>query len=50
MSIPYVQVAIVWNLNFRDIVPATDEKYGFGLVNNDGSKTPAYNALKAQPK
>ena len=30
---PYVQVAIVWNLNFRAIVPATDEKYGFGLVN-----------------
>ena len=47
---PYVQVAIVWNLNFRDIVPSTDEKYGFGLANNDGSKTPAYNALQAMPK
>ncbi len=47
---PYVQVAIVWNLNFRDIVPSTDEKYGFGLVNNDGSTTPAYDVLKAQLK
>ena len=47
---PYVQVAIVWNLNFRDIVPSTDEKYGFGLVNNDGSTTPAYESLKAQFK
>ena len=47
---PYVQVAIVWNLNFRDIVPSTDEKYGFGLVNNDGSTTPAYEVLKAHPK
>ena len=47
---PYVQVAIVWNLNFRDIVPSTDEKYGFGLVNNDGSTTPAYEVLKAQLK
>ena len=47
---PYVQTAIVWNLNFRDIVPETDEKWGFGLVNTDGSKTPAYEVLKALPK
>ena len=47
---PYVQVAIVWNLNFRAIVPETDEKYGFGLVNADWSTTPAYEVLKAQIK
>ena len=47
---PYVQVAIVWNLNFRAIVPETDEKWGFGLVNADWSTTPAYDVLKGMPK
>ena len=47
---PYVQVAIVWNLNFRAIVPETDEKWGFGLVNADWSTTPAYDMLKGIPK
>ena len=47
---PYVQVAIVWNLNFRAIVPETDEKWGFGLVNADWSTTPAYEVLKGMSK
>ncbi len=47
---PYVQVVIVWNLNFRSIVPETDEKWGFGLVNEDWSTTPTYEVLRGLPK
>jgi LysM repeat protein len=39
---PYVTAVFLWNLNFRSVVPETDEKYGFGLVNADGSRTLAY--------
>jgi hypothetical protein len=42
---PYVTNVIVWNLNFRMITPEIDEKYGFGVVNADGSATPAYTCL-----
>ena len=36
---PYVTNVIIWNLNFRQIVPETDEKYGFGLLEANGSPT-----------
>lgn len=39
---PYVTNIILWNLNFRTLVPESDEKFGFGMVNPDGSPTPAY--------
>ena len=32
----------LWNLNFRTVVPETDEKFGFGLLNPDLSPTPGY--------
>jgi polysaccharide biosynthesis protein PslG len=43
---PYVTNVFIWNLNFRQVVGDQDEKYGFGLVNADGSPTPAYNCVK----
>ncbi len=43
---PYVTNVIIWNLNFRTLVGPTDEKYGFGVVNPDGSPTPAYLCLQ----
>jgi N-acetylneuraminic acid mutarotase len=39
---PYVTAVFLWNLNFRQLVPETDEKYGFGLVDPDGGPTPGY--------
>jgi hypothetical protein len=42
---PYVTNVIIWNLNFRRIVPPADEKYGFGLVEATGSPTPAYTCV-----
>jgi hypothetical protein len=39
---PYVANVILWNLNFRSLVPEADEKFGFGLVDPDGSPTPGY--------
>ncbi len=39
---PYVTNVFLWNLNFRTLVPETDEKFGFGLVNPDWSRTPGY--------
>ena len=44
---PYVEGLIVWNLNFRQVVGANDEKYGFGVLNSDGSATPAYTCIQA---
>ena len=43
---PYVQAAFIWNLNFRMIVPETDQKWGYGVINPDNTPTPAYNALR----
>ena len=37
---------IVWNLNFRMLVPPTDEKYGFGVVDAAGNPLPAYTCLR----
>jgi hypothetical protein len=39
---PYVTGVFLWNLNFRTVVPETDEKFGFGLLNPDLSPTPGY--------
>ncbi|MER3403912.1 MAG: hypothetical protein C4289_00985 [Chloroflexota bacterium] len=47
---PWVQLFVVWNLNYRVVVPPTDEKYAFGIVEPDWTPLPAYLALKALPK
>jgi hypothetical protein len=39
-----------WNLNFQLAVPQTDEKWGFGVLREDWSARPAYNALAQMPK
>ncbi|HET7768310.1 MAG TPA: hypothetical protein VFN74_06005 [Chloroflexota bacterium] len=43
---PYVTQVFVWNLNFRQVVGENDEKYGFGVLNSDGSATPAYTCIQ----
>lgn len=47
---PYVTHMFVWNLNFQAVVGPSDEKYGFGILNPDGTARPAYNKLKSMPK
>ena len=42
---PYVTNVVVWNLNFRQVVPEPDEKYGFGVLEKDGSPTVAYGCI-----
>ncbi len=42
---PYVTNVIIWNLNFRQVVPESDEKYGFGLLERDGSPTVGYGCI-----
>ena len=49
-SLDYVAGMVVWNLNFQQVVPATDEKWGFGVLNSDWSPRPAYSALAQMPK
>ena len=41
---------IIWNLNFQQVVPNTDEKWAFGIMRSDLSPRPAYDAVKAMPK
>jgi hypothetical protein len=41
---------VVWNLNFRMVVPPSDEKYAFGIVGEGWNPLPAYEALRAMPK
>ncbi|MAG36308.1 MAG: hypothetical protein CL878_08700 [Dehalococcoidia bacterium] len=43
---PYIQAAFFWNLNFRSVVPETDQKWGYGLISADNTATPAYAALR----
>ena len=43
---PYVTNVFIWNLNFRQVVGENDEKYGFGVLNSDGSATPAYTCIQ----
>jgi hypothetical protein len=49
-SLDYVGGMIVWNLNFQLAVPATDEKWGFGVIRDDWTPRPAYSALAQMPK
>ena len=42
---PYVTNVVIWNLNFRQVVPEADEKYGFGLLERDGSPTLAFQCV-----
>ncbi len=46
----WVDGMFVWNLNFQQLVPATDEKFPFGIVRPDGAPRPAYTALQWMPK
>ena len=45
----WVGPAILWNLNFRVVADGT-EKAQWGIVRNDWSPLPAFNALKAMQK
>jgi hypothetical protein len=49
-TLEYVGGMVVWNLNFQQVVPATDERWGFGVLNPDGTPRPAYAALAKMPK
>ena len=45
----WVGPAFLWNLNFRVVANGT-EKAQWGIVRNDYSPLPVYNALRAMPK
>lgn len=47
---PWLDVMFIWNLNFQAVVPQTDEKWGFGVLNPDYSPRPAYTALQKMAK
>jgi hypothetical protein len=49
-TLDYVAGMVVWNLNFQQVVPSTDEKWGFGVLNADGTPRPAYAALAQMSK
>jgi polysaccharide biosynthesis protein PslG len=49
-ALDYVGGMVVWNLNFQFAVPATDEKWGFGVIRDDWTPRPAYSALAQMPK
>jgi hypothetical protein len=49
-KLDYVAGMVVWNLNFQQVVPPTDEKWGFGVLNADWTPRPAYSALAQMPK
>ncbi len=41
----------VWNLNFQATTgDPNNEKYGWGVLNQDGSPRPAFTALSNMPK
>jgi hypothetical protein len=42
----WIKGMFVWNLNFQQVVPPTDEKFPFGIIRPDGSPRPAYAKLK----
>jgi hypothetical protein len=46
----YIGGMFLWNLNFQLVVPATDEKWGFGVIRDDWTPRPAYFALVQMPK
>ena len=45
----WVGPAFLWNLNFR-VVADGSEKAQWGIVSNNWSPLPAYNALRDMPK
>jgi hypothetical protein len=47
---PWMGVMFVWNLNYSTIVPPTDEKHPWSIINSDYSPRPAYTALKNMKK
>jgi hypothetical protein len=49
-ALDYVAGMVQWNLNFQLAVPESDEKWGFGIIRDDWSARPAYNALLNMPK
>ncbi len=49
-GLSYVGGMMMWNLNFQQVVPQTNEMWGFGIVHADGSARPAYSALVQMPK
>jgi hypothetical protein len=49
-ALDYVAGMMQWNLNFQLAVLQTDEKWGFGVLRDDWSGRPAYNALAQMPK
>jgi polysaccharide biosynthesis protein PslG len=49
-ALDYVAGMELWNLNFQLAVPATDEKWGFGVVRDDWTPRPAYFALAQMSK
>ncbi len=46
----WVGGAILWNLNFANVVPASDEKAPFGILYADLSPRPSYIAVRDMPK
>ena len=46
----WVGAAFLWNLNFANVVPPTDEKAPFGILYADLSPRPAYFAVRDMPK
>ncbi|MHB1134778.1 MAG: cellulase family glycosylhydrolase [Chloroflexota bacterium] len=46
----WVGAMFVWNLNFANVVPASDEKAPYGILNADWSPRPSYTALQNMPK
>jgi len=47
---PWMGAIFVWNLNFQQVVPQGDEKWGFGVLNPDLTPRPAYSALRSMAK
>ena len=49
-GLDYVGGMMQWNLNFQQVVPQTNEEWGFGMIRSDMSARPAYSALLEMPK
>jgi hypothetical protein len=49
-GLDYVAAMMQWNLNFQQVVPKTNEMWGFGIIRSDLSARPAYSALLQMPK
>jgi polysaccharide biosynthesis protein PslG len=49
-GLDYVGGMMEWNLNFQQVVPQTNEEWGFGIIRSDMSARPAFAALVEMPK